>query len=123
MVLPRRRRRAHAGMAHQQALAEQLLPLRQVSRAPARVHRSLERSLISLLYYLVVIHLDLPLLVSSVSVPVILSGTSFIPPATAVNYIPWAVAGFIFNYLVRKRHFSWWAKYNCKSAGAVRPRP
>ena len=54
MVLPRRRRRADACMAHQQALAEQLLPLRQVSRAPARVHRSLERSLISLLSHLAV---------------------------------------------------------------------
>lgn len=54
-----------------------------------------------------------------VNVPVILSGTSFIPPATAVNYIPWAVAGFIFNYLVRKRHFSWWAKYNYVLSAAL----
>lgn len=22
--------------------------------------------------------------------------------------------GFIFNYVVRRRHFSWWTKYNCK---------
>lgn len=45
-----------------------------------------------------------------INVPVIMAGTSWSPPATAVNYIPWAVVGFIFNYVVRKRHFSWWAK-------------
>jgi hypothetical protein len=50
----------------------------------------------------------------SFSIPVVLAGTSWIPPATAVNYIPWALIGFIFNYGIRKRHFNWWAKYNCE---------
>lgn len=50
----------------------------------------------------------------SFSIPVVLAGTSWIPPATAVNYIPWALIGFIFNYVIRKRHFYWWAKYNCE---------
>ncbi|EIM92032.1 small oligopeptide transporter [Stereum hirsutum FP-91666 SS1] len=54
-----------------------------------------------------------------VNVPVILSGTEWIPPATAVNYIPWALVGFIFNYIVRKRHFSWWAKYNYVLSAAL----
>jgi OPT oligopeptide transporter protein len=49
----------------------------------------------------------------SLSVPVVLAGTGWIPPATAVNYIPWAVIGFVFNYVIRRRHFNWWAKYNC----------
>jgi hypothetical protein len=35
------------------------------------------------------------------------------PPATAVNYVPWAIVGFIFQYVIRRRHFSWWTKYNC----------
>jgi hypothetical protein len=50
-----------------------------------------------------------------ISVPVVLAGTSSIPPATAVNYIPWALIGFIFNFVIRRRHFNWWAKYNCES--------
>ncbi|KAI0321448.1 OPT oligopeptide transporter protein-domain-containing protein [Amylostereum chailletii] len=54
-----------------------------------------------------------------VNVPVILAGTAFIPPATAVNYIPWAVVGFTFNYFIRKRHFGWWAKYNYVLSAAL----
>lgn len=52
--------------------------------------------------------------VKYVNFPVIFSGTGAIPPATAINYVPWAIVGFIFNYVVRRRHFSWWTKYNCK---------
>lgn len=48
-----------------------------------------------------------------VNFPVIFNGTGLIPPASAVNYVPWAIVGFIFNYIVRRRHFSWWSKYNC----------
>ncbi|KIM81497.1 hypothetical protein PILCRDRAFT_71915 [Piloderma croceum F 1598] len=44
--------------------------------------------------------------------PVILSGVGLIPPASAVNYVPWAIVGFIFQYVIRRRHFSWWTKYN-----------
>ncbi|KZT68237.1 small oligopeptide transporter [Daedalea quercina L-15889] len=47
-----------------------------------------------------------------VNFPVIFSGTGSIPPATAINYVPWAIVGFIFNYIIRRRHFSWWTKYN-----------
>ncbi|KZT04573.1 OPT oligopeptide transporter, partial [Laetiporus sulphureus 93-53] len=50
--------------------------------------------------------------VKYVNFPVIFSGTGNIPPATAVNYVPWAIVGFIFNYIIRRRHFSWWTKYN-----------
>ena len=48
-----------------------------------------------------------------VNFPVIFSGTGLIPPATAFNYVPWTIVGFIFNYVIRRRHFSWWTKYNC----------
>ena len=50
-----------------------------------------------------------------VNFPVIFNGTSYIPPASAVNYVPWTIVGFIFNYVIRRRHFSWWTKYNCES--------
>ncbi|KAF8518158.1 small oligopeptide transporter [Hysterangium stoloniferum] len=38
--------------------------------------------------------------------PVILNGTGLIPPATAVNYVPWAIVGFIFQYVIRRHHFN-----------------
>ncbi|KAI0063249.1 small oligopeptide transporter [Artomyces pyxidatus] len=51
--------------------------------------------------------------------PVIFSGTGAIPPATAINYVPWALVGFIFQYVVRRRAFSWWTKYNYVLAAAL----
>ncbi|EJD46182.1 oligopeptide transporter [Auricularia subglabra TFB-10046 SS5] len=54
-----------------------------------------------------------------VNFPVIFTGTSLIPPATAVNYVPWAVTGFLFQYFIRRRWFSWWAKYNYVLSAAL----
>ncbi|PAV19981.1 OPT oligopeptide transporter [Pyrrhoderma noxium] len=54
-----------------------------------------------------------------INVPLILGGTNLIPPATAANYVPWALVGFIFQYVVRRRHFSWWAKYNYVLSAAL----
>ncbi|KAI5124229.1 hypothetical protein M0805_005078 [Coniferiporia weirii] len=54
-----------------------------------------------------------------INVPLILGGTSLIPPATAVNYVPWAIVAFIFQYFVRRRYFSWWAKYNYVLSAAL----
>jgi len=42
-----------------------------------------------------------------------------IPPASAVNYVPWGIVGFIFQYVIRRRHFSWWAKYNYVLSAAL----
>lgn len=53
------------------------------------------------------------------SFPVIFSGTGYIPPASAVNYIPWGIVGFIFQYVIRRRHFSWWTKYNYVLSAAL----
>ena len=54
-----------------------------------------------------------------VNFPVIFSGTGYIPPASAVNYVPWAIVGFIFQYVIRRRHFSWWTKYNYVLSAAM----
>ncbi|THG97283.1 hypothetical protein EW145_g7646 [Phellinidium pouzarii] len=54
-------------------------------------------------------------------VPVIFNGTGLIPPATAENYVPWALIGFIFQYVIRRRHFSWWSKYNCQYLHSLLP--
>ncbi|KAH0835722.1 OPT oligopeptide transporter [Lanmaoa asiatica] len=47
-----------------------------------------------------------------INFPVIFSGTGNIPPANAVNYVSWAIVGFIFQYHIRRKHFLWWTKYN-----------
>ncbi|KAL0954158.1 hypothetical protein HGRIS_005294 [Hohenbuehelia grisea] len=54
-----------------------------------------------------------------VNFPVIFSGTGAIPPASAINYVPWAIVGFIFQYVIRRRHFSWWTKYNYVLSAAM----
>ncbi|CAL1696779.1 unnamed protein product [Somion occarium] len=54
-----------------------------------------------------------------VNIPVMLNGTAWIPPATAVNYVPWTIVGFIFQYVVRRRHFGWWSKYNYVLSAAL----
>ncbi|KAK0472353.1 OPT oligopeptide transporter protein-domain-containing protein [Armillaria novae-zelandiae] len=54
-----------------------------------------------------------------VNFPVIFSGTGAIPPASAVNYVPWAIVGFIFQYVFWRRHFSWWTKYNYVLSAAM----
>ncbi|KAH7907731.1 OPT oligopeptide transporter [Hygrophoropsis aurantiaca] len=50
--------------------------------------------------------------VGYVNFPVIFIGASYVPPANGVNYIPWGVVGFIFQYVVRRKYFEWWRKYN-----------
>ena len=50
---------------------------------------------------------------------VIFSGTGYIPPASAVNYVPWAIVGFIFQYVIRRRHFSCWTKYSYVLSAAL----
>ncbi|KZT36342.1 small oligopeptide transporter [Sistotremastrum suecicum HHB10207 ss-3] len=54
-----------------------------------------------------------------INLPVIFSGTGLIPPATAVNYVPWGIVGFIFQYWIRRRHFGWWTKYNYVLSAAL----
>ena len=47
------------------------------------------------------------------------TGVGLIPPASAVNYIPWVIIGFLSQYVVRRRHFAFWAKYNCACAASL----
>jgi hypothetical protein len=50
-----------------------------------------------------------------INFPIIFGSTGYIPPATPLNYVPTVFVCFIFNYIIRRRHFDWWAKYNCES--------
>jgi len=54
-----------------------------------------------------------------VNFPLMFTGLQNIPPATAVNYIPWAMVGFLFQYVIRRRHFPFWAKYNFVLSAAI----
>ncbi|KAJ7193068.1 oligopeptide transporter [Mycena pura] len=51
--------------------------------------------------------------------PVIFSGTGLIPPANSNNYAPWVIVGFVFQYVIRRRHFAWWTKYNYVLSAAL----
>ncbi|KAL2254985.1 hypothetical protein VTK26DRAFT_4420 [Humicola hyalothermophila] len=44
--------------------------------------------------------------------PLIFGGAGAIPPATPLNYLSWGVVGFLFQYLVKRRHFAWWSRLN-----------
>ena len=54
-----------------------------------------------------------------VSTPIILNGVSFIPPATGINYSSWFFVGVIFQYIVRRRNFGWWSKFNYVTSAAL----
>ncbi|KAK4157987.1 OPT oligopeptide transporter protein-domain-containing protein [Chaetomidium leptoderma] len=44
--------------------------------------------------------------------PVIFGGAGAIPPATPLNYLSWGIVGFVFQFLIKKRHFGWWSRLN-----------
>ncbi|KIK62055.1 hypothetical protein GYMLUDRAFT_42505 [Collybiopsis luxurians FD-317 M1] len=50
---------------------------------------------------------------------VIFGGPGYVPPANGVNYLTWALVGYVFQHVVRRRHFLWWAKYNYVLSAAL----
>jgi hypothetical protein len=46
--------------------------------------------------------------------PLLFGCTTDRSPGTMINYIPWILICFIFNYVIRRRRFYWWCKYNCE---------
>jgi len=50
--------------------------------------------------------------IAYINFPILFGGTFLLPPATAVNFVPWVIVGFVFQYIIRRRHFPFWAKYN-----------
>ncbi|KAJ8088807.1 hypothetical protein PM082_014053 [Marasmius tenuissimus] len=51
--------------------------------------------------------------------PIVFAGTNLLPPATAINYVPSAIVGFVFQYLIKKHRFAWWTKYNYVLSAAL----
>ncbi|KAF8526011.1 OPT oligopeptide transporter [Hysterangium stoloniferum] len=54
-----------------------------------------------------------------INIPVILNGVQWIPPAVGINYSSWLFVGFIFQYLIRRRNFAWWSKFNYVTSAAL----
>ncbi|KAF8493699.1 OPT oligopeptide transporter protein-domain-containing protein [Russula emetica] len=54
-----------------------------------------------------------------INLPVAFDNAASIPPLTPLNFMPWVFVCFIFNYVIRRRHFDWWAKYNCYTIGLL----
>ncbi|KAF7526225.1 hypothetical protein G7054_g10828 [Neopestalotiopsis clavispora] len=51
-------------------------------------------------------------LAKHIHIPLMMSATASIPPATAINFIPWTLVGLFFNWFVKRRWNDWWLKYN-----------
>ncbi|KAH8736353.1 OPT oligopeptide transporter protein-domain-containing protein [Ilyonectria robusta] len=47
-----------------------------------------------------------------VNVPIFFNAAGNIPPANTTQYSLWFIVGFIFNFLIRKKAFDWWKRYN-----------
>lgn len=47
-----------------------------------------------------------------INIPVMLSGIGSIPPASGANYSSFLMAGFFFQWFMRRYHFRWWMRYN-----------
>ncbi|KAF8258943.1 OPT oligopeptide transporter protein-domain-containing protein [Lactarius quietus] len=51
--------------------------------------------------------------------PVIFTSVSWMPPATPINFVPSILVCFLFNFVIRRRHFGWWTKYNYVLSAAL----
>ncbi|KZT06325.1 OPT oligopeptide transporter [Laetiporus sulphureus 93-53] len=54
-----------------------------------------------------------------INTPLLLNGIADIPPATGINYSSWFLVGFIFQYVLRRRNFAWWSKFNYVTSAAL----
>ncbi|KAF8552645.1 small oligopeptide transporter, partial [Imleria badia] len=67
-----------------------------------------------------VIHLRWPnSFIRYVNFPIIFNAPSAMFFASGLNYVPWVIVGFVFQYHIRRRHFSWWIKYNYVLSAAL----
>lgn len=55
----------------------------------------------------------------TINVPLFFTGTSAVPPASGIVVSSWFFVGFIFQYVIRKRRFAWWSKYNFITSAAM----
>ncbi|KAI1268491.1 OPT oligopeptide transporter protein-domain-containing protein [Xylariaceae sp. FL1019] len=44
--------------------------------------------------------------------PLIFGGAGSMPPATPLNYLSWGIVGYVFQFVIKKRHSKWWSRLN-----------
>ncbi|KAJ6366731.1 hypothetical protein OIU77_003167 [Salix suchowensis] len=54
-----------------------------------------------------------------ISIPVLLSASLNMLPATAVNYTSWVVIGFASGFIAYRYHRDWWSRHNYVLSGAL----
>ncbi|WEW58647.1 hypothetical protein PRK78_004115 [Emydomyces testavorans] len=54
-----------------------------------------------------------------VNTPILFGGTLLLPPATPLNYLSWAIVGFIFQKYIRNRFTGWWMRFNYITSAAL----
>ncbi|KAJ7959386.1 putative Oligopeptide transporter [Quillaja saponaria] len=54
-----------------------------------------------------------------IHMPVLLGATAIMPPATAVNFTNWIIAGFLSGFVVYKYRPEWWKRYNYVLSGGL----
>jgi hypothetical protein len=54
-----------------------------------------------------------------ISIPVLLSATLNMLPATAVNYTTWVVVGFASGFIAYRYYRDWWSRHNYVLSGAL----
>ncbi|KAJ7965302.1 Oligopeptide transporter like [Quillaja saponaria] len=54
-----------------------------------------------------------------IHMPVLLGATSLMPPATAVNFTSWIIAGFLSGFVVYRYRPEWWKRYNYVLSGGL----
>lgn len=51
--------------------------------------------------------------------PAIFGAAGMIPPATTWYLGQWVIVGLVFNYVIKRRYFGWWTRYNYVLSGAL----
>lgn len=54
-----------------------------------------------------------------INMPVLIGATGMMPPATAVNYTTWIIAGFVSGFVVYRYYPEVWKRYNYVMSGAL----
>ncbi|GMH28834.1 hypothetical protein Nepgr_030677 [Nepenthes gracilis] len=54
-----------------------------------------------------------------INMPVLISATGMMPPATAVNYTTWILVGFLSGYVAYRYAPEWWKRHNYLLSGAL----
>ncbi|XP_059662163.1 oligopeptide transporter 7-like [Cornus florida] len=54
-----------------------------------------------------------------INIPVLIGATSYMPPATAVNYTTWIVVGFLSGFVVYRYRPDLWRRYNYVLSGGL----